>query len=469
MTQAEQQIEYNNWATGLYEFPSPYDYRIMYGGRGSSKTFETTRALIVHGHQRPMRIAVAREHKVSIEESAQPELLDRARELGLLRPDCYTATRTAINHQNGTHFFFLGLSVVSEEDIKGLAGVDILWIEEAHRMSQSSWELVYPTVRKLDAEIWLTFNPKYRTDPAWKLAQRTHDPHYWIRKITYKHNSFFTPRNDRDRLRDLEENPDRYPHVWEGEPDDVSAAKKVLPFALLRKCVEAWDKRPIRGTFQQAGFDVADTGDDKNSLAIRAGPELYHIERWHGSQDYTVGDSTRKVANLCRDNYVQRLSYDAGGLGAGVRDPIRQWMKDTNYGLAISPCVFGGAVQAGDILFIRGSSSSKSQTNAQYFGNWAAQAGMVLMMRAQNTKRLLKGEDVDPEHCLFINPEIPHLDDVLSQLAQPEWDDDSGKMRIDKKPKGPGEPEPPSPDAYDAVVLAFSRDARRGLTQGKNL
>ena len=134
------------------------------GGRGSSKTYEVTQALAIKGHQQPLRIGVAREHLKSIDESAKPELEERMRSLGLLRPGCYGPTRSFIDHPNGTHFFFIGLSKLSEEDIKGLAMVDILWVEEAHRMSHSSWTLLDPTIRKENAQIWATWNPKYRTD-----------------------------------------------------------------------------------------------------------------------------------------------------------------------------------------------------------------------------------------------------------------------------------------------------------------
>ena len=64
----------------------------------------------------------------------------------------------------------------------------------------------------------------------------------------------------------------------------------------------------------------------------------------------------------------------------------------------------------------------------------------------------MNGEDVDPHNCLFINPAIPKLQDVLAQLAQPEWDDSSGKLRIKKQPHEAGEQEPDSPDAYDAAI-----------------
>ena len=117
-------------------------------------------------------------HKTSIKESAGVELGNRIRDLGLERPDCYTIKEHSIDHANGTHIFFRGLSVVSEEDIKGLSDVDIVWVEEGHMMSRSSWTLLDPTIRKENAEIWITFNPKNRYDVAWELAQRTDDPDF---------------------------------------------------------------------------------------------------------------------------------------------------------------------------------------------------------------------------------------------------------------------------------------------------
>ena len=75
----------NPWAEPLYRFPSEYDYRIVSGGRGSSKTHEFTNALIVLGHMMPLRICVAREHLKSLDESAKPELEERIREMGLMR------------------------------------------------------------------------------------------------------------------------------------------------------------------------------------------------------------------------------------------------------------------------------------------------------------------------------------------------------------------------------------------------
>ena len=67
-------IRYNPWAEELYQPSGLYDFNIIGGGRGSSKTYEITQAIGVRGHQEPLRICVAREHLKSIDESAKPEL-----------------------------------------------------------------------------------------------------------------------------------------------------------------------------------------------------------------------------------------------------------------------------------------------------------------------------------------------------------------------------------------------------------
>ena len=290
-----------------------------------------------------------------------------------------------------------------------------------------------------------------------------HDPLYWIRHITWRDNLFFTERNDRDRQRDKTENPLRYAHIWEVQPDDVSAARKVLPYPLLRTCVEAWDRRPVRGAWGTGGFDVADTGADSNALVLRAGPEMFHVERWRGSDEWTISHSARHATEVAVNNSIGRLDYDVGGVGAGVRGQIREWVRDKKAPLFINGCTFGGKVQVPKVIYIL--SRPRSQTQEMYFQNWGSQAGFPLRQRADMTLRLAKEEPVDPGKCLFINPEIDVLEDVLVYMSQAEFNDDTGKYRIEKQPRGPGEPKPPSPDVFDAACLSFAYDARRGLKQ----
>ena len=102
------------------------------------------------------------------------------------------------------------------------------------------------------------------------------------------------PQEEHERQQCLRFEPDRYAHIWEGEFDDASDKRKVISYELARLCSEAWDRRPETGAFKTSGLDIADTGVDKNALAIRAGPELSHVEEWSGSLQFTISDTIEK-------------------------------------------------------------------------------------------------------------------------------------------------------------------------------
>ena len=108
-----------------------------------------------------------------------------------------------------------------------------------------------------------------------------------------------------------------------------------------------------------------------------------------------------------------------------------------------------------------------TQSNREAFALRNAQMAWALYLRAENTERLLNGEDVDPRKCLFIKPELLETRDasnLLDVLNQPTWDDgDGGRIKIAK-----AQEDESSPDMYDAVALAFCEDSRRGLRIGLN-
>ena len=208
-----------------------------------------------------------------------------------------------------------------------------------------------------------------------------------------------------------------------------------------------------------AGLDVADTGADKNALAGRAGPELFHVEQWSGTASMHTGRTATRAHHWCVEHGASRLYFDLGGPGAGVRAKMMELHGQRDY--EVRGVHFGGKVEGPDVRFTRG--ERKPITNGEYFFNRAAQMGWAVRLRATNTARLTDGEEVDPTRCLFVSPEIHRLEDVLAQCAQPEWSDDTGKLKIDKQPREAGEAKPPSPDGYDATIQAFASDSARGL------
>lgn len=444
------------WAEELFR---PYPYKVAYGGRGSGKTQAVGIALVTMAAQRRMRVACLREHQKSIKESAKRVLESWIEKLGL--SSMYDIQQDYILGKNGSLFFFMGLSKVSEEDIKGLEDVDVAWVEEAHVMSERSFEILLPTIRKEGSEVWFTFNPRYRHDVVYRNFIINPRPGAFIKQVNFTDNPWFTTRLEEQRRYCEEFEPERYAHIWLGEPDDEGSTRKVLPYGLLKDCIQAVEKGVVQliGSAEaltgrvHVGFDVADTGADRNALVARRGPMIFAVDSWRAP---TIGTSTRRVDGYCRTEGAKRVFYDAGGLGAGVRSHLKE-LPHRPY--SSYPINFGGAVDGKEVEFV------PEIMNEDHFANKGAQMAWSLRLRAQNTRRLLEaiaaGEKpkVRGSKCLFIDPKIPGLEKFLAQLTQPEWEENtSGKIKVDKTPE-----DSPSPDMYDAAALSYAWDSEFGL------
>lgn len=194
----------------------PKRYKVYYGGRGGAKSHNIARALLVLGMQRTIRILCARELQVSIKDSVHALLSDIIRQYGL--DSFYTITDKEIRGKNGTEFGFKGLKHNAKE-LKSYEGADYCWVEEAQNVSDNSWELLIPTIRKTGSEIWLSFNPKNPTDPTWQRFVLQADEDVLVKKVSWQDNPFFGEVMDKERLKLLKNDPEAYKHIWEGEFD----------------------------------------------------------------------------------------------------------------------------------------------------------------------------------------------------------------------------------------------------------
>ena len=110
-------------------------YRVSYGGRGSAKSWQYARALLIYGAQRPLRILCAREFQASIKDSVH-KLLEDQIDLLKLR-DIYDVQQSTIKGRTGTEFIFKGLRH-NVQEVKSTEGIDICWVEEAEAVSDES-------------------------------------------------------------------------------------------------------------------------------------------------------------------------------------------------------------------------------------------------------------------------------------------------------------------------------------------
>lgn len=177
------------------EFPAkleflfkPSRYKVAYGGRGGAKSWGIARALLILAAQKPLRILCARELQTSIKDSVHKLLSDQISALGM--DGLYEVTQTSIRGKNGSEFSFAGLrSNISQ--IKSFEGVNICWVEEAQTVSKSSWDVLIPTIREENSEIWVSFNPELAEDETYQRFVVNPPKSAVVAKIGWEDNPWF--------------------------------------------------------------------------------------------------------------------------------------------------------------------------------------------------------------------------------------------------------------------------------------
>jgi phage terminase large subunit len=189
-------------------------YKVLYGGRGSGKSWGIARALLILGTQKPLRVLCAREFQASIADSVHQLLSDQIDALGL--GHFYNIQNNYITGANGTSFSFEGLRR-NIKNIKSHEGADIAWVEEAESVTKTSWNILIPTIRKDGSEIWVSFNPEFEDDETYVRFVLNPPKSAIVEFVNYNDNPFFPAVLEEERLSLKERDPDAYDHDWGGQ------------------------------------------------------------------------------------------------------------------------------------------------------------------------------------------------------------------------------------------------------------
>lgn len=206
-------------------FLDPHRFKVAYGGRAGMRSWTITTLLLILGVQSKKIIGCFREFQTSIRDSAHRLLADQIERLGLDK--FYTVQRDVIRGANGTEFIFKGLHHNTQE-IKSTEGLDIAWIEEAENVSNESWDVLIPTVRKDRSEIWVSFNPGDEDAPTYQRFIADEQPDqvtvYTNYLDTYGH-GWLPDEIYKQAEHDKKHDPDRYDWVWMGNPRKISHSR----------------------------------------------------------------------------------------------------------------------------------------------------------------------------------------------------------------------------------------------------
>jgi phage terminase large subunit len=194
---------------------TPMRYKVARGGRGSAKSWSVARALLIQGANRPLRILCTREIQKSIQQSVHQLLSDQIKALKL--DSFYQVLNNEIRGINGTEFYFSGLSNETSASLKSFEGVDIVWCEEAQNISKQSWDILLPTIRKPDSEIWVTFNPDLETDETYQRFVVNKPDNCISELVNFTDNPWFPDVLEQERKHCEKNQPKDYPNIWEGK------------------------------------------------------------------------------------------------------------------------------------------------------------------------------------------------------------------------------------------------------------
>lgn len=192
-------------------------YKVAYGGRGGGKSEDIGGKLLIKGAENKLNILCCREIQKSISKSVHSLLKTKIYQDEALRR-FYRVTDKHIRGLNGTEFTFEGLKH-NPDGIRSYYGTDIAWVEEANNVSHNSWEILIPTIRKPGSQIWMSFNPRYPTDPTYERFITHADSSMRLIEYNWRHNPFLPDVLNEERKRLQRDDPAAYNYVWEGKFD----------------------------------------------------------------------------------------------------------------------------------------------------------------------------------------------------------------------------------------------------------
>lgn len=421
----------------------PARFKVLSGGRGSGKSWAIARIFVEIARHGEFRFLCCREFQGSIADSVIQLISDTIDRHGYTNE--FEVQRQYIRHlKTGSLFMFYGLKN-NISKIKSLEGVSFVWCEEAEAITDDSWNVLIPTIRKEQSEIWVSFNPKNILDSTYQRFVVRPPSDCVNIKANYCDNPHF-PEVLRKEMEECKKRDyDLYLHIWEGEPVADSEFAIIKP-KWIQAAVDAHKKLGFTASGQKImGFDVADEGEDASALVARHGSVVNYVDEWRNKDIIFSSDHAYTIGTRLG---INRLVYDNIGMGAGVKAQLNRKKGNIN-------CVgfnAGGSVYQPERKYF-------DRKNSDFFRNIKAQAWWMCRDRFYNTWRAIEFGDKFPEDQLIsLDSEAlgKELDYLKAELSRPQVVyDDNGKVGVESK-KDMKKRGIPSPNKADSFVMAFA-------------
>ena len=257
----------------------PATWKSVDGGRskGASHLFSQAAVLRASGRNpfykpRSVRIASARNFKTTIKQSVKVavESYIRLWKLG----DEFRIFENEIWHRPTDSLIFFPGVTRDPDSFLSMENIDVFWMEQAEGLGDEMEKVIPTIVRTVGSELWFSWNARKRQQWCWQRfkTDRRRASDIVISK-TFEDNPWMFPRCESvtcqtpspwdtadqpcevcggpkwpgvpDFMEEVygqcrRDEPERYAHVYGGQPDDGDAARQVLTYAMVKACVEAF-------------------------------------------------------------------------------------------------------------------------------------------------------------------------------------------------------------------------------------
>lgn len=318
-------------------------FKILKGGRSSAKSRSWATAIVTRVRTKYEFVVCTRELQKSITDSSKRLIENEIKRQNVSH--LFHITISKITYiPNGSEFVFYGLKS-NPESIKSLEGATICIIEEANNVSQNSLDILFPTIREEESEIWIVFNPKFKNDPVYEMFILNEPPPETIIITANYYDNPFLPDVIRKHIEWMKVHDyDKYKHIYLGQ---------ILEHSKDQVFYGKWEIRDFEAPEDQEVFYYgADWGfsedpctlhrcwidEEENELMIdyeeygykRDLPDLPAMyDKIPGSRKYTIRADNSRPETI---KYVANKGFDVIGATKGpgsIEDGI-EFMKSFN-------------------------------------------------------------------------------------------------------------------------------------------
>lgn len=429
--------------------------KILMGGRMSSKSWDAAGMAIFLANKYKLRFLCVRQLQNKIDESVYSLLKIQIERFGLT--DNFKITDNKIeNRITGSEFMFYGLwRHISE--IKSIESIDILWSEESHALTETQWEILEPTIRKEGSECWLLFNPNLVSDFVWRNFVVDPPADTLVRLINFDENPFLSSTARKVIENHRIKHPDTFDRIYLGIPgsDDESS---IIKASWVNAAIDAHILLNLPDDGKNIlGYDVADSGSDKNATTHRKGIVTYWTDEWSGKEDELLKSCTR-VHHKARE-LGATVIYDSIGVGAGCGAKFNELNQTNKCSVKHAKFNAGAAVVKPEALYERAAGIK----NKDFFTNLKSQSWWCVADRFRLTYQVVNaiknGETPPPyqlDELISISSKCPNLEKLKMELSIPMRDfDNNGRVKVESK-KDLAKRDIKSPNIADSFIMAYA-------------